>query len=264
MSRETAMNERIFYGKCPLCDSVALEDAYTASCATHPLYRQELSPIMRWKRCIPCRHVFTEGYFTEEVCRLIFTATNENQQVGFELEQQRHVSARIVEKILPYASSGHWLDVGFGNGSLLFTVQEYGFVPVGIDLRRENAQRMADLGVRSYWEDIARLSLDFECSVISMADVLEHMPFPRAGLQAAYRLLKQGGILFLSMPNTESAIWQALNENQANPYWGEIEHYHNFSRSRLFQLLRDNGFDPLRYGISERYRASMEVVAQKR
>jgi hypothetical protein len=29
-------------------------------------------------------------------------------------------------------------------------------------------------------------------------------------------------------------------------------------------LLREIGFEPLRYGISERYRACMEVIARKR
>jgi hypothetical protein len=29
------------------------------------------------------------------------------------------------------------------------------------------------------------------------------MPFPKARLAAAHRLLRQGGILFLSMPNME-------------------------------------------------------------
>jgi hypothetical protein len=44
---------------------------------------------------------------------------------------------------------------------------------------------------------------------------------------------------------------------------GSIEHYHNFSRSRLYALLRETGFEPVRYGISERYRACMEVIARK-
>jgi protein O-GlcNAc transferase len=52
--------------------------------------------------------------------------------------------------------------------------------------------------------------------------------------------------------------------NNANPYWGEIEHYHNFSRARLYTLLEEFAFKPQSYGISERYRACMEVIATKR
>lgn len=214
-------------------------------------------------RCGTCRHSFTEGYYGDEAARLLFSRTNAAQQVGFDLEGQRHISARMIDKVLPYANDGNWLDVGFGNGSLLFTAQEYGFTPVGVDLRRDNAQRLAAFGIRTYCEDVAGLRLDFRCSVVSMADVLEHMPFPQAGLRAAHRLLDDNGILLLSLPNTESAVWKALDDNQMNPYWGELEHYHNFSRSRLFALLRETGFEPLRYGVSERYRAAMEVISRK-
>lgn len=218
---------------------------------------------MRWKQCANCAHIFTEGYFTDEACKLIFGKTNANQQVGYEVEQQRYASSRMIEKVLPYASQGVWLDVGFGNGSLLFTAQEYGFEPIGVDLRVDNVNMMASLGIRSYCEDVTKLSLDFKCAVVSMPNVLEHMPYPKEGLRAAYNLLADEGVLFISMPNMESIIWKWLDKNNANPYWGEIEHYHNFSRSRLFALLRETGFEPVRYGIGERYRTCMEVIAKK-
>jgi protein O-GlcNAc transferase len=98
-------------------------------------------------------------------------------------------------------------------------------------------------------------------SVISMADVLEHIPFPRPALETAHRLLKPRGVLFLSMPNIESFVWLALDEAGTNPYWGELEHYHNFGRTRLYTLLRETGFSPVHYTISHRYRAGMEVIA---
>jgi 2-polyprenyl-3-methyl-5-hydroxy-6-metoxy-1,4-benzoquinol methylase len=37
-----------------------------------------------------------------------------------------------------------------------------------------------------------------------MADVLEHMPFPKTGLAAAHRLRRPDGVLFLSMPNMDN------------------------------------------------------------
>ena len=75
-----------------------------------------------------------------------------------------------------------------------------------------------------------------------MADVLEHMPFPKTGLIAARRLLAPGGALFLSMPNMDTMVWRLLHANKVNPYWGEIEHYHNFSRKRLYALLESTAF----------------------
>lgn len=257
------MNERILFGKCPLCDCPTLIDSVTGNCSKHPLYHSSLSAVMRWKKCTNCSHIFIEGYYTDDACRLIFSKTNENQQVGFDVERQRITSSHMVEKVLPYATEGTWLDVGFGNGSLLFTVQEYGFVPIGVDLRLDSVNKMSALGIESYCKDITELSLNSECSVISMADVLEHIPYPKNALRAAYRLLSDDGVLFISMPNIESIVWKVLDQTNQNPYWGEMEHYHNFSRSRLYGLLREVGFDPVRYGISLRYRACMEVIAKK-
>jgi predicted SAM-dependent methyltransferase len=95
-----------------------------------------------------------------------------------------------------------------------------------------------------------------------MADVLEHMPFPQEGLAATRRLLRPGGILFVSMPNYDCAAWRLLDVNNSNFYWGELEHFHNFSRRRLYALLSDMGFEALHSGISKRYRVCMEVIAR--
>jgi protein O-GlcNAc transferase len=65
------------------------------------------------------------------------------------------------------------------------------------------------------------------------------------------------------MPNMESMLWTVLSHADLNPYWGELEHFHNFGRGSLYRLLKECGFEPVRYGISERYRICMEVIAKK-
>jgi ubiquinone/menaquinone biosynthesis C-methylase UbiE len=239
-------------------------DLKMGNCANHPLYNAALSPYIQWKKCQACHHIFTAGYYTEAACALIFSKTNETQSVGYGMEQNRVISSRMVEKVLPYAAEGIWLDVGFGNASLLLTAQEYGFTPVGLDVRKTNVDQLKSLGIAAYSADLTQVELPQPCAVISMADVLEHIPYPQTALAAASRLLQTGGALLISMPNTENALWQAMDNQNLNPYWGEMEHFHNFSRTGLYALLRSHGFEPVRYGISERYRVCMEVVAVKR
>ncbi len=263
MPQSLASGARIPYTACPLCALTELRQVRVDSCATHPLYDPRIPAEMRWMQCLGCWHIFTEGYFTPAACEVLFSRTNTNQQVGHDFERQRPVSARIVEKVLPWAQDGAWLDVGCGNGSLLFTAQEYGFSAVGTDLRAGNVETLKKCGIDGLCVDLLSLDAPETFRVISMADVLEHMPFPKAGLAHARTLLKPDGVVFLSMPNLDCIPWKLLDGQKQNPYWGELEHYHNFGRRRLYALLEETGFRPVRYGISERYRVCMEVIAQR-
>jgi len=259
--RETAQ-ARILFDGCPLCSSKEIAVVVVANCSQHPLYHPTLPPKMNWKSCRDCGHIFTDGYFSAEALDLIFGKTNLNQTTGYNFEQQRPISAKMVESVTKYARIGRWLDVGFGNGSLLFTAAEWGYVPVGLDLRSSSVELMREMGFEAYCLELEDLKVDKKFSVISMADVLEHMPFPKKALIASKDLLEEKGVLFLSMPSYGSPVWQLLDREKRNPYWGEMEHYHNFSRQRLYDLLEETGFSPLNYSISDRYRVGMEIVAQ--
>ena len=95
-------------------------------------------------------------------------------------------------------------------------------------------------------------------------DVLEHIPYPKEVLTSLHSKTDEDGCLLISMPNSESAIWKFMSYQNQDPYFNTIEHYHNFSRTRLVSLLNECGFNMKRYGITERYRSGMEVVAQKK
>jgi protein O-GlcNAc transferase len=257
----TESDARVLYTACPLCDSAEFSEIERADCTGHALYDPRLPPTMRWNECAACKHVFTDGYFTADALRILFSRTQDVQKPGTELERQRHLWAIVVSNVARYVKEGNWLDVGFGSGSLMFTAEEFGYRIAGIDLRESSVAAMRELGFEAHCTDIETLKAPGRVSVISMADVLEHMPFPRRGLAAARDLLRPGGVLFVSMPNAGAYVFRALTRQKANPYWSEIEHYHNFSRDRLYRLLREAGFEPVEYGVSPRYRVCMEVIS---
>lgn len=256
---------RIPYRACPLCDAPDAVELLVADCSGHALYKPSLPATQRWLQCWQCLHIFVDGYFTPQALATLFSSTKASQTPGQEIEGQRQVWARVLDRIASLRSSpaGRWLDVGFGSGSLLTTAAEYGYEVAGIDLRDESVAQLREWGF-----DVQAVALeDYHPAepfdVVSLADVLEHMPFPRDALRRVRELLRPEGLLFVSMPNADAFVWRALNEADANPYWGEIEHCHNFGRKRLSALLAETGFGVVRYGISERYRACMELIARR-
>ena len=269
MSEVHLESPRIEYTACPLCESTDIASAGEVPCSAHPLHRPELGDTIAWMTCGNCDHVFTSGWFRPEADALLSEQGLVEQIPGAEpvasMISGRQVAAKIVTTIAQIRGriEGRWLDVGFGNGDLLTTAEEFGFCVSGLDRRPTCVERM-----RSYGYDVSSDALEDHqpaapYDVITMCDVLEHLPFPRQTVQRAHQLLAHDGVLFLSMPNRESHLWRVMDERGENPYWQEIEHYHNFTRAGLYALLVTEGFAPCWYGVSERYRACMEVACMR-
>lgn len=136
---------------------------------------------------------------------------------------------------------------------------------VGLDIREKAVAALAALGYNTLCCDFLKLDLDTvgTFDVVSMADVVEHLPYPREGLLKANSITNEGGLLFISMPNRDCLTWKVLDLANANPFWFELEHYHNFDRQGLYNLLRECGYEPVGYSCSARYRSCMEIIARK-
>ena len=261
-----AARSRTPYECCPLCNHKDFALYREGKCDKHPLYQPAFDPRIRWNRCARCRHVFTDGYFEQVHLEKILEKSNPHQTPGGRaLEPQRLAASHIVGRVTGHVgrAAGRWLDVGFGSGSLLTTAAEFGYEAKGIDVRAGVVEEIQALGYEADCADLLRFDDPDPFDVISLADVLEHLPFPRPALARVNALLRPRGILFVSTPNMDSAVWRALDREGNNPYWQELEHYHVFTRPSLVRLLRESGFDPLEFAVSERYVSGMEVIARK-
>jgi protein O-GlcNAc transferase len=133
-------HRRIAHRACPLCESHDSPAVRDADCSKHPIYQQALASVMNWHECRDCGHVFTEGYSAANAALIVFGKTQPNQTVGYDIEPQRTVPAKFVARVARRMPEGRWLAAGFGNGSLLFTAEEWGFTPAGLDLREANVR----------------------------------------------------------------------------------------------------------------------------
>jgi protein O-GlcNAc transferase len=263
---------RIRYAACPVCGHTAAREFCVADCRDYPGWHATLPGTLTWLLCSGCGHIFTDSYYTPAGLEELFRFAHPTQLATGDVNQQRILWAPVVERVLsvlPHAeallqgSHPAWLDVGCGAGGLVFTADEFGFAATGLDLREEAVQLIRALGYKAHRGDLLSTRSSSPIQVLSMADLLEHTAFPVAMLRHAHQLLHPEGVLFVSCPNRDSSSWRQLDSQNANPYWRELEHHHNFSRSSLTRLLRQSGFLPVRYAVSNRYLAGMEILCLK-
>lgn len=259
---------------CPLCGGAPAPLA-NYDCRGYVSWHAPLPPVLEWMSCTACGHVFTRRYWTAEGLTELFRHTHDGQSAGAgNLEQKRQLWNPLIRtvvdllggypRLLDPAAPLSWLDVGFGDGSLLMTAAEYGFHAVGIDARATTVDALRTAGYTAVLGDFLNVPVAGQTAVLSMMDVLEHVPDPRAWLSRAHDLLAPGGVLAISMPNTEAASWKQMDRERCNPYWVELEHLHNFSRTRLQRLLADHGFAVRHFDLPGRYKAQMQLCAVKR
>lgn len=240
------MSLQIEYPACPLCaeSGAALG---TADCTRHPLWHEPLPRSLEWLRCVSCGHIYTRYYWSTEGLKEVFARAHSNQLAGGDADVKRTVWASVVERSM-HALGGYratmsgerpptWIDVGCGDGALVMTAADFGFHAIGLDARADAVARIQALGFSAQQVDFMNVLLDEKVDVISMMDVLEHIPYPARALEKANMLLRPGGLLVISLPDLTSSSWRIMDAMKTNPYWMEIEHHHNFSRSQFAKTM---------------------------
>jgi 2-polyprenyl-3-methyl-5-hydroxy-6-metoxy-1,4-benzoquinol methylase len=153
-------------------------------------------------------------------------------------EQLARGRLRRIERLRP--GRGQILDVGCAAGFYLHVAQSRGWAPSGVELSREMADFAAGLLGRPIAPTLAGLNAapaSFDC--VTLWEYIEHIPDPRDEIERLAALLKPGGVLALSTPNT--GYWIAEHHPER---WREFKppaHLGFFTHATLDRLLRSCG-----------------------
>jgi 2-polyprenyl-3-methyl-5-hydroxy-6-metoxy-1,4-benzoquinol methylase len=136
------------------------------------------------------------------------------------------------------------LDIGCGNGSLVWWLQSRGYSSAeGIDVSAEQVAEAQRLGVRNVFQAdlqpfLARHRDTYD--TIVMRDVLEHFTKAEilAILDGCYAALRAGGRLIVQVPNAEAPFFGRIR-------YGDFTHELAFSVTSLQQLFALAGFAAL-------------------
>lgn len=149
---------------------------------------------------------------------------------------------RNIGSIKEYAATGKLLDVGCNIGFFLKVARDEGFETTGVELNKESAaygRERFGLDIRSdYLENIAFNDGSFD--VVTLFDVLEHIPDMASFLNEVHRIMKPGGLLTVQLPNIAS-----LMADLTRSHWNWLtppDHLYHFTPETIVRLLERHGF----------------------
>jgi SAM-dependent methyltransferase len=151
----------------------------------------------------------------------------------------------ITAEFAPYRQTNHLLDVGCGAGNLLQAARKNGWKAQGLDVAPNSIKHVRSLGFEVFQGELARAKFPSQYfDVITAAELLEHLPEPRALLEEVARVLRPGGLFWTTTPHARGLSARMLGIN-----WRCVwppEHLQLFSVNGLKGLLLDVGFRDIR------------------
>ena len=159
-----------------------------------------------------------------------------------------------LDQIENYLKGGKLLDVGCAYGFFLELAKKNGWQVQGTEISEaaymyaKNKLKLPVLNKALEEAEFKNESYD----VVTLFDVIEHLPSPNAAIKEIRRILKPNGLLVITTPDIGSLSAKLLGRN-----WEEIkrvrEHIYFFSRSTLKSMLELNNFKVLRTESAGRY-----------
>lgn len=158
-----------------------------------------------------------------DACRTLFTARlpeggDAHDYDGYYHEGNLQVPAfvrsrldEVVGAFEPYRDANRWLDVGCGAGTLLEAVVGRGWEAIGTEVSAGGAEAVRARGFDIRVGELDALALPAEgFDVVSLVEVVEHVPDPRALLADAARLVRPGGAVYVTTPHGRGISARAL------------------------------------------------------
>ena len=207
---------------------------------------------MRIVRCRQCDLVFVNPTFDEAHYKSVYASqayqdivrdlgiNSHEYRVGrFGTERVRLMS----EHLRVNGRAPRYLDVGCSTGFVVEAARDNGWEAIGIDLNPSAIEfgRSRGLDLRAVaLEDAGFAPPTFDA--VSLFDVLEHLLDPRRTLRACADLLAPGGILFLYVPNFDSASRLLMGAN-AHFIW-PTHHLNYYTPTTMRDLMMRHGLTP--------------------
>lgn len=215
--------------------------------ARHELDKDHLQLV----RCAACDLVYVSPTFDADHYKKVY-ASQEYQEIvrdlgitSHEYRVQRFGCERVALMATHVSNrTPRYLDVGCSTGFVVEAARDAGWRASGVDLNPSAVEFGQARGLDLRAVDLEASGLEpASFDAISLFDVLEHLIDPTRTLRACTRLVKPGGIVFLYVPNYDSAS-RLLMGKDAHFIW-PTHHLNYYTPATIRDLMTREGLDTI-------------------
>lgn len=207
-------------------------------CGSDRLKRMERYVDAALVRCQKCKLVFSERIPTSDELAEYYRNYGLNSDLS-PITRDRY--KRLLDKWEPYRDTNRILDVGCGVGHFLDIAREMKWEVYGTELSEGAYATCLSKGIKMHHGLVEDAPFDAgSFDVVVSIEVIEHINTPQVDLKAFHRLLRPGGLLYVTTPNFGSLSSRILKENYNVVTYPE--HLTYYTPKTLSRVLRANGF----------------------
>ncbi|MDL2259350.1 class I SAM-dependent methyltransferase [Deltaproteobacteria bacterium OttesenSCG-928-K17] len=228
-------DKMIFKRPCPICAQNEVDLLADLNFARVDQF--QYNPRARLGSCRVCGLAYNEVADPAELTRHY----GRNPIAPLPIGEDEALVRQVVGRHLAGAG-GLWVDVGCGTGELLIDLKNNGFDDLlGLEVSPGKIEYVRSRNIRA--EVFAGRTMplnDQTAGVISFRHVLEHVYQPEDLLLEAHRALKEGGLIYLEVPDAGRYGASPASDCFQWLCWGHVNH---FDEVRLGLLLAGCGFE---------------------
>ncbi len=238
--------------RCPLCDGQELEVVRSEKHDFPPddFFRPYAQYPIELRQCARCEFVFVDAVPIQRDFYERHYSHDLDWYSEFNYHGKKLIAADIRSRLQTYGARGKLLDIGAWAGTLLAALSDR-FETHGVEINDNAAAYAREQGfdVRTGSFGDVDLSALAPFDVVTLIDVLEHLPHPHAVLAQVERVLRPGGIVAIKVPHyfAQAAKQDVLQRLRLSTLGvaQNYSHINHFSPKSLGFALESHGFEVL-------------------
>lgn len=201
-------------------------------------------------RCKKCSLIFVSPTFDYDHYINLYK-NKKYQKIVKKLGEKSHLyrvkrfgleRVNIIEKYLSKNKKPKVLDIGCSTGFFIEACKKKGWDTLGLELNPSAVNFGKKRGLNIQNSDFLKTKFKKKFDVICAFDVLEHLHDPMQVVKKAYKDLNKNGLLFVYVPNWQSASRLLLGEENSHFIW-PTHHLTYFTPKTLQKFLSNAKFE---------------------